>query len=78
MRFEIEVSKEGVDKLLDCILKNKLEYERLNVYERKKGESDTIFNPNLTPKAGDFGSCLTPTIAQYEVGTTLLTQERSL
>lgn len=77
MRFEIEVSKEGVDKLLDCVLKNKLEYERLNVYEKKKGESDTIFNPGLTVKAGDFGSCLTPTNTKFPgMDTVLITQER--
>ena len=74
MRFEIEVSKEGVDKLLDCILKNKLEYERLNVYERKKGESDTIFNPNLTARSVDYGLCLTPTNS-YRADGTLITRE---
>lgn len=77
MRFEVEISKEGVDKLLDCILKNKLEYDKLYIYERKNGGSDTIFNPGLTVKAGDFGSCLTPTNTKFPgMDTVLITQER--
>ena len=55
MRFEVEISKEGVDKLLDCILKNKLEFERLNVYEKKKGDGEITLGGSLTAKAGDFG-----------------------
>ena len=55
MKFEVEISKEGVDKLLDCILKNKLEYDKLYVYDKKKGESETIIGGSLTAKAGDFG-----------------------
>lgn len=77
MRFEVEISKEGVDKLLDCILKNKLEYDKLYIYERKNGGSDTIFNPNLTAKSADLGSCLTPTNNKFPgMDTVLITKER--
>lgn len=60
MRFEVEISKEGVDKLLDCLIKSRLEYDKLYIYEKKKGDGETAIGGNLTAKAGDFGSCLTP------------------